>query len=119
MLKDGWERLNRTLELLPGLNTRKVIRLTLVKGLNMHSSEKYAELIKKSGVHMIEAKAYMALGFSRERLGPQAMPTHKEIQKFSEELSKHLNMPIIDEQESSRVVLISDWTKEQLKLKLS
>ena len=35
LIKDGWERLNRTLELLPSLETRTVMRLTVIKGWNV------------------------------------------------------------------------------------
>jgi tRNA wybutosine-synthesizing protein 1 len=34
-LKDYWERLNKTLELMSSLDTRTVIRITAIKGLNM------------------------------------------------------------------------------------
>jgi len=115
-LKDGWQRLLRTVtEVFPKLKTRKVIRLTLVKGLNMHSPEKYADIISKSGTHFVEVKAYMAVGNSTQRLPYDSMPTHDEIRNFSEELAKHLGWKIIDEQEASRVVLLAkedyDWRK--------
>jgi tRNA wybutosine-synthesizing protein 1 len=112
-IPDAWERLNKTLELLPKLKTRKVIRLTLVKGMNLHSPEKYAELIKKAKVHLIEVKGYVAVGFSRQRIGLQGMPYHEDVKKFAEELSNLLKMPIVDEQRESRVVLLSDWSKDK------
>ncbi|UCD04166.1 MAG: 4-demethylwyosine synthase TYW1, partial [Candidatus Woesearchaeota archaeon] len=41
--KDSWKRLNKTLELLPKLKCRKVIRLTLVKGINDCCIDEYAK----------------------------------------------------------------------------
>ncbi|MDD5182373.1 MAG: 4-demethylwyosine synthase TYW1 [Candidatus Nanoarchaeia archaeon] len=117
MIKNSWKKILKTLALFPKLNTRKVIRLTLVKGLNMHSPEKYAELIKMSGAHLIEVKGYVAVGFSRQRLPFESMPYHEEIKQFSEELGKFLKMPIVNEKEDSRVVLISDLPKDEIKLK--
>ncbi|OYT44249.1 4-demethylwyosine synthase TYW1, partial [Candidatus Bathyarchaeota archaeon ex4484_40] len=58
LIKDGWERLNRTLELLPSLETRKVIRLTVIKGWNTRNYEGYAKLIRKAEPSFIEVKAY-------------------------------------------------------------
>ena len=43
-IADGWERLMRTLELFPSLNTRTVIRHTLVKDWNMGWEKEYAKL---------------------------------------------------------------------------
>jgi len=106
-IKDGWENLMETLKFIKNMNTRKVLRLTLVKDLNMHSPEKYAKLALDSGVHFIEPKAYMSIGGSTERLNYNQMPTHKEIRDFSEKIAKAMGWKIIDEKEDSRVCLIA------------
>ncbi|NJD98966.1 4-demethylwyosine synthase TYW1 [Thermococcus sp. LS1] len=107
MIPDGWEKILRTLELMNGLQTRTVIRLTLVKGENMHNPEGYAKLIMKAKPMFVEAKAYMFVGFSRNRLTINNMPRHEEIKAFAEELVRHLpGYHIEDEYEPSRVVLI-------------
>jgi len=103
----SWEKLDETLELLPWLETRKVLRLTLVKGLNLHSPEAYAKLVKKSGVDYVECKSYMHVGFSTERLTQEHMPSHGEIRAFAAELAEHSGYEFTDEQEESRVVLLS------------
>ena len=113
-IKNAWNKLNKTLELLPKLKTRKVIRLTLIKDINMHSIEKYAELINKAKPDFVEAKAFMSVGGARERIPYSSMPLHEEIVEFSKELSKHIDMPVADEQKESRVVLLTkrprkDW----------
>ncbi|MHA1743757.1 MAG: 4-demethylwyosine synthase TYW1, partial [Candidatus Heimdallarchaeota archaeon] len=40
LIPDGWERLNESLELMRSLSCRTVIRMTLVKGMNMKNPEK-------------------------------------------------------------------------------
>jgi tRNA wybutosine-synthesizing protein 1 len=112
LTKDSWEKLNQSLELFPSLDTRKVIRLTLVKGINMKEPEKYAELIKKAEPDFIEAKGYMFVGGSRQRLAIENMPTHDEIVYFANELNKSLGYNLIGEKKDSRVVLLSSGEKD-------
>ncbi len=107
MIPDGWDRIKQTLELMNGLLTRTVIRMTLVKGENMSNPEGYANLIKLANPMFVEAKAYMFVGFSRNRLTINNMPRHEEIKAFAEELLKHLpGYHLEDEYQPSRVVLI-------------
>ena len=107
--KDGWERLSKTLSLVAKIPTRRVIRFTVIKGLN--DDEKYlpayAKLFEKSKADFIEVKAYMWLGYSRKRLKIENMPRHHEIKKLSENLLKFLpNYEYMDEQEESRIVVL-------------
>jgi tRNA wybutosine-synthesizing protein 1 len=103
----GFERLIETINATKNISTRKVARLTLVKGYNMRNAKEYAGLIKQGMVHFVEAKAYMHVGSSIERLSKENMPSFKEIREFSEELAKELGWKIIDEHEPSRVCLIA------------
>jgi tRNA wybutosine-synthesizing protein 1 len=106
-LKDFWPRLEKSLELMNSFSCRKVLRLTLVKEWNMHSPEKYAKLIDKSGADFVEAKGYVHVGESQKRLPREAMPTHKEVREFAELISKESGYKYKDEQKDSRVVLLS------------
>jgi len=106
--KDGWERLNKTLSLMADFKCRRVIRLTLIKGVNDNEKylDEYAELVEKSRTDFLEVKAYMFLGLSRQRLKIGNMPYHEDIKEWSEKLVKKLkNYSIIDEHEPSRIVL--------------
>ena len=117
-----WQNLMKTLELIPSLNkkTRTVLRLTLIRGLNMKNAEEYAKLIKKSSPKFVECKAYMAVGFSKKRLGLRYMPFHSEIKEFAKQIAKHSGYKIIDEKENSRVVLLAKDSKNRfIKLDLS
>ena len=111
LTKDSWEKLNESLELFPSLDTRKVIRLTLVKGINMIEPGKYAKLIKIAKPDFIEAKGYMFVGGSRQRLAIENMPTHEEIRQFALDLNSHLGYSLIGEKKDSRVVLLSNGEK--------
>ncbi|HDN90836.1 MAG TPA: 4-demethylwyosine synthase TYW1 [Candidatus Aenigmarchaeota archaeon] len=106
LLKDGWQRLNRSLEIFRTLKTRRVIRLTLVRELNMIDPKGFSKLIEKADPDFVECKAFMSVGFARKRLPYESMPLHEEIFKFAEELCEELNYKIIDEKRDSRVVLI-------------
>jgi len=107
LIKDGWKRLNESLELMKNFNCRKILRLTLVKGLNMKDPEKYAKLILKAEPDFVEPKGYMWVGESQNRLPKESMPFHEEIMEFSKKLSGFTCYEIKDEFEPSRVVLLS------------
>ncbi|WP_236609715.1 4-demethylwyosine synthase TYW1 [Archaeoglobus sulfaticallidus] len=100
-----WDKINRSLEIMSEKDCRTVLRLTLIKGINMNV-ERFAGLINKANPDFIEAKAYMHLGHSRYRLERSAMPEHDEIRDFAEKLEKLADYRIVDESEISRVVLL-------------
>ena len=120
--KNSWKKFNETLKLLPKLKTRKVIRMTLVKGINNNMKdefiEDYSKLIKKANPDFLEIKGYKAVGFARDRkgMGYGAMPTHKEVKEYSKKLAKILDYQIEDEHEFSCVVLIGK-DKKMMKIK--
>lgn len=118
--KDAWKKFNKTLKLFPKLKTKKVIRMTLVKDLNDKDEyfKEYAELIKKAKPDFIEVKSYMAIGFSRQRLGYEKMLSHEEIKSFTKKLTDKLknNYKILNEHKLSRVVLIGK-DKKRMKIR--
>lgn len=105
----GWERINETLELLSSLDTRVVIRHTLVKNWNMNPEhvDDYATLIQKADPLFIEPKGYVFVGGSRKRMTLSYMPSHQEIKDFSKDLAMKTGYEMINEKEDSRVVLLS------------
>lgn len=114
LIKNSWNKINKTLELLPDLNTRKVIRITLIKGLNDKNIKEYAKLIKKADPNWVEVKAYMWIGYSRRRLKKENMPFYKDVKDFANKLMKELDWKTIDESKPSRVVLISKDSSKRL-----
>jgi tRNA wybutosine-synthesizing protein 1 len=105
-ISDGWQKLMQTLELLPSLDTRTVIRHTLVKGLNLFDVEGYARLDRIADTDMIEPKGYVFVGGSRQRLSMDNMPSFDEIVGFSEELAALVGKEVIKQRADSRVTLI-------------
>jgi len=103
---DSWSDILRTIELFPKLKTRKVIRLTLVKDLNMKDPEGYANLIKKAAPDWVEVKAFMSVGGARERLPYDRMPLHSEVKVFAEKIANYLGIKLLDEKPDSRVCLL-------------
>jgi tRNA wybutosine-synthesizing protein 1 len=107
LVKDGWKKLNESLEMMKSFDCRKVIRLTLVKGLNLKDPEKYAKLILKAEPDFCECKSYMHVGESQKRLSKEAMPSLEEVKAFAEKLSKFTGYKVKDDDEASRVVLLT------------
>lgn len=108
--KDAWKKFNESLRVMSGLNCRRVIRMTLVKDLNMGDNmvKDYVKLIKKSECDWIEVKGFMSVGFARQRLGYDKMPSYEEVKNYAKKIIKELkkdNYKILDEHEFSRVVL--------------
>ncbi len=104
--KNFWNNILKSLKVMANKDCRTVIRLTLIKGINI-LPEKFVELIDVASPDFIEAKAYMHLGYSRMRLNRTAMPEHEEVKKFAEELEKFTSYSIKDESKISRVVLLA------------
>lgn len=107
----AWERLNQTLASLRSFSSPTVLRLTLVRDLNLKHPELYARLVEKANPTYIEPKAYMHVGFSRLRLRFENMPSHEEIRNFAQELAKQTAYKVLDESRDSRVVLLSRLQK--------
>ncbi|HJJ36823.1 MAG TPA: radical SAM protein, partial [Methanocorpusculum sp.] len=86
---------------------RTAVRTTLVRGLNDTPEDAYAlgNLIKDAHPLFVEIKGYMYLGFSRQRLSEDAVPTMDEIRKFAEEVASASGYRFMDENEPSRVVV--------------
>jgi tRNA wybutosine-synthesizing protein 1 len=107
----AWAKLNETLSFLPSFRCPTVIRMTLVRGLNMETVDGYAALVKKANPTYIETKAYMHIGFSGLRLDYKSMPEHKEVYDFATRLAERTGYTLIDESVESRVVLLSKRKK--------
>ena len=109
LISNGWDRILETLDLLPSLNTRTVIRHTLVQGWNMDDkhTEEYARLDEKASPMFIEPKGYVFVGYSRKRMNLSNMPSHDTVKRFGEKLSEDLGYNFYMEKPDSRVVLLT------------
>lgn len=107
-LPDGWERIKRSLEILPSLGTRTVIRHTLVQGWNVGWEEEYARLDELGAPTFVEPKGYVFVGDSRRRMTISNMPSHSTVMEFGRRLAERLGLSVMKEKADSRVVLLGD-----------
>ena len=109
VVKDGWERQMRSLELMNGMGSkcRRVLRMTMVKGRNMKNAEGYAKLIAKAEPDYLEIKGYMHLGESQSRLPLNAMPYPEDVQRFARDVAKASGYAYKDFFGPSRVALLA------------
>jgi len=130
-IKNGWNKLNQTLELLESLNCRTVIRITAVKNLNMIEPEEYAKIVEKANPNFLEVKGFTLLGGARLRLTRYAerkglntkdiakvfQPKHEDIMEFASKICEAANFPIIDQFRPSAVALIAvNWSQKSTKI---
>ncbi len=116
---DSWQRLNQSLELYSKLQCRRVIRLTLIKGINDKPQhlKQFVLLIKKANPDFIEVKSYMFLGYSRKRLKQENMPVFHEVKDFALQLAQEINYNYVDEAENSHIsLLMNPDTKHSQKI---
>jgi tRNA wybutosine-synthesizing protein 1 len=106
-LSDTWDNIKQSLEIINDTGSRTAVRITLTNGVNMDAPEGYAHLIELAQPDYVELKAYMHLGFSRNRLSRDSMPAYIEVLDFSKKVAQVLGYCIADSSESSRVVLLS------------
>lgn len=108
--KQAWENFNRTLDVMANMDTRKVVRMTLVKGKNMSSPDKYAEIFFRAEAHFLEAKGFVSVGDARNNYGFERMPSIEDMRVFAQEIvdATQNRLQIIDESESSCAVLIAE-----------
>ena len=108
---DSWERWNRTLDMLKHLDTRTVLRVTLIKDYNDQKEmiPTFAKMFKKASPHFIEIKSYMHIGRSTNSLEHSNMLEMNEIQNFSNQIAKHSKIfSVIDESIISRILILQN-----------
>ncbi|EQD42308.1 tRNA-modifying enzyme [mine drainage metagenome] len=115
-VKHTWERFRKSLELMSRLKTRTVLRMTLIKGLNMLNPEGYAELIKLAKPNYVEVKGFSFVGGAREPqrgLSLESMPKHEEIKEFASKLAGLTGYIDTAEHRPSRIVLLCRDTESR------
>ena len=108
---DSWERWNRTLDMLKDLDTRTVLRITLIRNYNDQKEmiPVFADMFRKASPHFIEIKSYMHIGRSTNRLEHENMLEMSEVKKFSEEIAKQSKIfSIMDESLVSRISILQN-----------
>ena len=108
---DSWKRWNNTLEMLKELDTRTVLRITLIRDYNTFDEmiPAFASMIKNASPHFIEVKSYMHVGRSTNRLERENMLELDEVKHFASELAKQSKIfSVMDESWISRIVVLQN-----------
>jgi tRNA wybutosine-synthesizing protein 1 len=108
---DAWERWLKSLHFLSDVNTRTVLRMTLIRDYNENPQfvNEFAEIMLQGNPHFVELKSYMHIGMSIQRLKKDSMLEMNEVQKFSNELCRKMSgFSIMDESEISRIVVLQN-----------
>ena len=108
---DSWERWNRTLDMLKDLDTRTVLRITLIRNYNDQKEmiPAFADMFRKASPHFIEIKSYMHIGRSTNRLEHENMLEMSEVKKFSEGIAKQSKIfSVMDESLVSRISILQN-----------
>ena len=108
---DSWKRWNKSLMMLSELDTRTVLRITLIR--NFNDDEKmipaFASMVKNASPNFIEVKSYMHIGRSTNRLDHENMLDIDEVRNFATKLAKQSEIfSIMDESYVSRIVVLQN-----------
>lgn len=109
--KDSWERWNASLKMLSDMNTRTVLRVTLIKDYNSNNEliPRYAEMFKKANPHFVELKSYMHVGRSTNRLEYSNSLEMDEVRRFASDLANKSEVfSVMDESVMSRIVVLQN-----------
>ena len=108
MVPNVWQRVLTSLRLMPRFKrSRTIVRLTLVKGQNMHNPTGYSKLAMEGPADIIELKGYSWIGESKQRLPINAMPYQSELREFAKEIAKATGYELVAEDTVSRVALLA------------
>ena len=97
--------------MLSTLDTRTVLRLTLIRGYNDNEDmiPSFASLLQKSNAHFVEIKSYMHIGRSTNRLEYSDMLEMDEVRSFADKLvQENSTFTVMDESEISRIVILQN-----------
>ena len=109
--EDSWERWNSSLRMLSKLNTRTVLRITLIRNYNTDEEmiPAFASMLKHASPNFVEIKSYMHVGRSINRLERDNMLDMDEVRHFASELAKKSGIfSIMDESFISRIVVLQN-----------
>ncbi len=124
MIKDGWNRVLDTMNLIESLDCRTLIRLTAVKELNINETliREYAKIVEKANPNFFEIKGFTLQAKAlliKERLKsenpPQDyFPDFNYLYEIALKFEEYSNFPIIYASETSRDILFAvNWDKDE------
>ncbi|MFO8019163.1 MAG: radical SAM protein [Promethearchaeia archaeon] len=123
-IKEGWNKIMKTMDLVETLPCRTLIRLTAVKNLNIKEKniEEYVKIIKKANPNFLEIKGFTlqakALRINKRlKSGKPAsyyFPDYDDLKNYAKKVEEVSNFPLIYENEVSRDFLFAvNWDKQK------
>lgn len=124
MVKNGWERIMDSLNLINSLSCRTVIRLTAIKDLNINDGliEDYVKIIEKANPNFFEikgftlqAKALLIKDRLRSEKPVQAFfPDYKYLEEIAQKFGEFGNFSLIYKNKPSRDFLFAvNWDQKK------
>ncbi|MBY9008038.1 MAG: radical SAM protein [Candidatus Lokiarchaeota archaeon] len=124
MVKNGWNKIQESLELLDSLSTRTLVRLTAVRNLNLKKEfiDEYIKIIKKANPNFFEIKGFTLQAKALEidnRLKEQRplqdyFPDFDFLNSIAQEFEQKSGFFIIYRNKPSRDFLFAvNWDKEK------
>ncbi len=113
-LKDAWDRWLASLRFLSNVNTRTVLRITLLRNYNysLELTREFADIIRIGNPHFIEVKSYMRVGNSINRLDASEMLSMDEVLAFTKMLEYWLDdYALYDYSVVSRVAVLQSTSR--------
>ena len=124
MIKNGWQKINESLDLVNSLSCRTVLRLTAIKNLNIGKQflRDYLDIIKKTNPNFFEIKGFtlQAKALSiRDRLKSDKplqyyFPEYKYLEDLALKFQEMSGFPMIYKNQASRDFLFAvNWDKDK------
>jgi wyosine [tRNA(Phe)-imidazoG37] synthetase (radical SAM superfamily) len=124
MIKNGWNKINESLELVNSLTCRTLVRLTAVKNLNIGEQylKDYLDIIRKTNPNFFEIKGFtlQAKALSiKERLKSEEplqyfFPEYNYLEDIALKFQEMSGFPLIYKNQASRDFLFAvNWDKDK------
>jgi len=124
MIKNGWNKIMSSLDLLNSLSCRSVIRLTAIKNLNFNENlvENYFRLVEKANPNFFEIKGFTLQAKAlliKERLKSEQpmqdfFPDYNFLKNLALKFEKVSGFPLIYKNKASRDFLFAvNWDKDK------
>lgn len=124
MIKNGWEKIMESMDLVESLSTRTLIRLTAVQNLNINNGfmDEYLKIIEKANPDFFEIKGFTlqakALDINKrlksEKNIQAFFPEYEYLEKIALEFEKKSGFPIIYKNKASRDFLFAiNWNENK------
>ncbi len=126
MIKNGWTKIMKSLDLIESLSCRTLIRLTAVKDLNLSLNDKlindFIKIVKEANPNFFEIKGFTLQAKAlliKERLKSDKplqyyFPEYEYLKKIALKFEEKGNFPLIYKNKASRDFLFAvNWDKEK------